>query len=159
MGFQHRYGTHHIPWDSDPDSPQAVAMLKPYIDYAQKHNMEIDEESFNRFVQENHMEPCSLELWAPSERRHGDLCFCGDLYHENEEFTIYAMECEGDMSTRKGKINKVIKLMVAAGPIMCNDFATQCDIYDEVGIDSDTFTDQEVQYIESEVTKRLVYGY
>ena len=47
--------------------------------------------------------------------------------------------------------------MAAAGP-MCNDFATQCDIYDEVGIDSDTFTDQEVEYIESEVAKR-VYGY
>lgn len=73
-------------------------------------------------------------------------------------FNLYAMECEGELSTRQGKINKVIKLMVAAGP-MCNDFATQCKIYDEVGIDSDTFTDQEVQYIESEVAKRLVYGY
>lgn len=72
-------------------------------------------------------------------------------------FNLYALECEGETATRQGKINKVIKLMVAAGP-MCNDFVTQCDIYDEVGIDSDTFTDQEVEYIESEVAKR-VYGY
>lgn len=76
---------------------------------------------------------------------------------EREAFNLYAMECEGLLPTRQGKINQVIKLMVAAGP-MCNDFATQCDIYDEVGIDSDTFTDQEVEYIESEVAKR-VYGY
>lgn len=74
-----------------------------------------------------------------------------------EAFNLYAMECEGLLPTRQGKINQVIKLMVAAGP-MCNDFATQCDIYNKVGIDSDTFTDQEVEYIESEVAKR-VYGY
>ena len=76
---------------------------------------------------------------------------------ERESFNLYAMECEGLLPTRQGKINQVIKLMVAAGP-MCNDFATQCDIYDKVGIDSDTLTDQEIQYIESEVAKR-VYGY
>ena len=76
----------------------------------------------------------------------------------SDVFWAYAMECEGDLPTRQGKINKVIKLMVAAGP-MCNDFATQCKIYDKVGIDSNTFTDQEVQYIESEVAKRLVHSY
>lgn len=76
---------------------------------------------------------------------------------ETTAFNLYALECEGETTTRRGKINKVIKLMVAAGP-MCNDFATQCRIYDEVGIDSDTFTDQEVSYIESEVAKR-VYSY
>jgi hypothetical protein len=90
---------------------------------------------------------CDYAIWAPANR--------GEVV--NEAFSLYAMECEGDTTTRRGKINKVIKLMVAAGP-MRNDFATQCDIYDEVGIDSDTFTDQEVEYIESEVAKR-VYGY
>lgn len=84
-------------------------------------------------------------------------CYRGSAI-ETTAFNLYALECEGETDTRQGKINKVIKLMVAAGP-MCNDFATQCDIYDEVGIDSDTFTDQEVEYIESEVAKRLVYGY
>lgn len=92
---------------------------------------------------------CGATIWAPSTHGH---------FVEDRAFSLYAMECEGDIPTRQGKINQVIKLMVAAGP-MCNNFATQCDIYDEVGIDSDTFTDQEVQYIESEVAKRLVYGY
>ena len=91
---------------------------------------------------------CGATIWAPSTHGH---------FVEDRAFSLYAMECEGDIPTRQGKINQVIKLMVAAGP-MCNDFATQCDIYDEVGIDSDTFTDQEVEYIESEVAKR-VYGY
>jgi hypothetical protein len=45
--------------------------------------------------------------------------------------------------------------MVAAGPVMCNDFATQCRIYDEVGIDSDTLSDAECDYIVREVAKRL----
>lgn len=84
-------------------------------------------------------------------------CYRGNPV-ETTAFNLYALECEGETTTRQGKINKVIKLMVAAGP-MCNDFATQCGIYDEVGINSDTFTDQEVQYIESEVAKRLVYSY
>lgn len=92
---------------------------------------------------------CGATIFSPSLNPH---------FVEDRAFSLYAMEHEGDIPTRQGKINKVIKLMVAAGP-MCNDFATQCDIYDEVGIDSDTFTDQEVQYIESEVAKRLVHGY
>ena len=73
----------------------------------------------------------------------------------NPLFMAHAMEQEGDMSTRTGKIQKVIKLMVAAGPDRCNDFQVQCAIYDEVGIDSDTFTDSEVNYIQREVAKRL----
>ena len=73
----------------------------------------------------------------------------------NPLFMAHAMEQEGDMSTRTGKIQKVIKLMVAAGPTRCNDFSVQCRIYDEVGIDSDTFSDSEVNYIQREVAKRL----
>lgn len=98
----------------------------------------------------DHGNRCGATLWAPDPPR--------GHFVEDRAFSLYAMECEGEIPTRQGKINQVIKLMVAAGP-MCNDFATQCDIYDEVGIDSDTFTDQEVQYIESEVAKRIVYGY
>ena len=99
---------------------------------------------------------CTMELWAPG-RRYDDCQFHdGDIrLHENEEFTMFAMECEGDLLTRRGKINKVIKLLVAAGPEDCTDFDVQCAIYDSVGIDSDTFTDDEVKYIEEEVTKRL----
>ena len=68
---------------------------------------------------------------------------------------LYAMEQEGDLPTRTGKIQKVIKLLAAQGPILCNDFKTQCEIYDLVGIDSDTFTEREINYIQREVAKRL----
>lgn len=88
---------------------------------------------------------CGATLWSPSLDGH---------FVEDRAFSLYAMECEGDTSTRQGKINKVIKLMAAAGS-MCNDFDMQCQIYDEVGIDSDTFTDEEVEYIEREVAKRV----
>lgn len=71
---------------------------------------------------------------------------------ENTEFLLYAMECEGDLSTRQSKINKVIKLLAATEDP--NNFETQCRIYDEVGIDSDTFTEDEVQFIIREVARR-----
>ena len=69
-------------------------------------------------------------------------------------FMAYAMECEGDLPTRQGKINQIIKMLSAAADP--NDFATQCRIYDEVGIDSDTFTDNEINYIEKEVARRCL---
>jgi hypothetical protein len=71
---------------------------------------------------------------------------------EDIVFTLFAMECEGDIDTRQGKIKKVIKLLAAAEDP--NDFETQCRIYDEVGIDSDTFTEDEVQFIIREVARR-----
>lgn len=85
---------------------------------------------------------------------------CGQLHHSFDTTFIasnvylgYAAECEGDNLTREGKINKIIKLLAASDNP--NDFAIQCAIYDEVGIDSDTFTDQEIEYIQQEVAKRL----
>lgn len=87
---------------------------------------------------------CSAVLYAP---------FIRNLV-ENRAFSLYAMECEGDIPTRLGKINNIINLMVAAGP-ECNNFEVQCAIYDAVGFDSDTLTNQEVKYIEEEVAKRL----
>lgn len=84
-------------------------------------------------------------IWAP--------CYRGPV--ENTAFTLYAMEKEGQLPTRQGKINQVINKLVAAGPLRCNDFSVQCRIYDEVGIDSDTFTVEEMRYIEREVAKRL----
>lgn len=99
---------------------------------------------------------CPLELQAPWYRFDDCGPHQGDHFiHENEAFTMYAMECEGDMLTRRGKIEKVIRLLAECGPTGCNDFDVQCQIYDDVGIDSDTFTDEEVKYIEEEVAKRL----
>ena len=70
----------------------------------------------------------------------------------NTAFWLYAMEQEGDLPTRQGKIQKVIKLLAqSADP---NDFATQCAVYNAARIDSDTFTDAEVSYIEREVARR-----
>ena len=89
---------------------------------------------------------CGATIFSPSLNPH---------FVEDRAFSLYAMECEGDIPTRQGKLNQIIKLMVAAGPIMCNDFATQCHIYDEVGIDSDTLSDAECDYIVREVAKRL----
>lgn len=83
---------------------------------------------------------CAASLWAPSTSPH---------FTEDRAFSLYAMDC-----TRKQQIEKVIDLMAAQGD-QCNDFEIQCQIYDIVGIDSDTFTEQEVNYIEREVGKRL----
>lgn len=99
----------------------------------------------NMSMQGDTMQRCGATLWAPSLEPH---------FVEDRAFTCYAMECEGDLPTRKGKINKVIKLLSAAADP--NDFPTQCRIYDEVGIDSDTFTDEEVDYIQKEVARRCL---
>ena len=89
-----------------------------------------------------------------------DYAGCGQLHHgfdatfiASNAYLGYAAECEGDNFTREGKINKVIKLLAASDNP--NDFATQCAIYDAVGIDSDTFTEQEVEYIQKEVARCL----
>lgn len=74
---------------------------------------------------------------------------------ESMGFWLYAMEQDGELPTRQGKINKVIKLLAqSADP---NDFATQCAVYNAARIDSDTFTDSEINYIEREVARRRGY--
>lgn len=88
---------------------------------------------------------CGATLWTPN---------LNPNFTEDRAFSLYAMECEGNIPTRRGKINNIINLMVAAGPA-CNNFEVQCAIYDAVGFDSDTLTNQEVKYIEEEVAKRL----
>lgn len=85
------------------------------------------------------MSNCPLELWAPDHRSHIN----------NTAFTLYAMECEDDLNTRQSKLNKVVKLLLQeADPY---NFEAQCCIYDEVGIDSDTFTDEEVNWLERQL--------
>ena len=85
---------------------------------------------------------CPFEVWAPDYRSHMN----------NTAFSLYAMESEGDLPTRRGKIEKVIKELLASDDP--SDFQVQCAIYDKVGIDSDTFTDEEINYIETEVARR-----
>ena len=74
---------------------------------------------------------------------------------ESMGFWLYAMEQDGELPTRQGKINKVIKLLAqSADP---NDIATQCAVYNAARIDSDTFTDSEINYKEREVARRRGY--
>ena len=88
---------------------------------------------------------CGATLWSPSLKRH---------FVEDRAFSLYAMECEGEIPTRLGQLNQVVKLMVDVGSVR-DDFDVQCQIYDIVGIDSDTFSDEEIRYMESEIAKRL----
>ena len=83
-----------------------------------------------------------MDLWAPDNRSHMN----------NTAFSLFAMESEGDLPTRRGKIERVINELVASDNP--GDFAVQCAIYDKVGIDSDTFTEEEISYIENEVIRR-----
>ena len=97
-----------------------------------------------RYVDDNIVR-FGVPIWTPN---------LNPNFIDDRAFTLYAMEQSGDLPTRRGKINNIINLMVAAGP-ECNNFEVQCAIYDTVGFDSDTLTNQEVKYIEEEVAKRL----
>ena len=88
---------------------------------------------------------CGATLWSPTLKEH---------FVEDRAFSLYAMECEGEIPTRLGKLNQVVKLMVDVGSVR-DDFDVQCQIDDIVGIDSDTFSDEEIRYMESEIAKRL----
>ena len=70
-------------------------------------------------------------------------------------FMMYAAESEGDIPTRRGKIQRLIKELAAAGYPKCDDFNYQCQLYNEIGIDSDTFTEKEINYIQKEEAKRV----
>ena len=53
---------------------------------------------------------------------------------------------------RISRIERLISLLVITDNP--NDFATQCEVYKIVGIDSDTFTTDEIAYIEMEIARR-----
>lgn len=64
---------------------------------------------------------------------------------DNVAFTLYAMECEGDLDTRQGKINRFIKeLREARYPIF---EARQAAIAAECGLDFYDLSEQELAYI------------
>ena len=77
---------------------------------------------------------CPFDIWAPDHR-----CSMNNL-----AFSAYTV--------RQQQIEDVInRLAAAADP---NDFATQIAIYEVVNIDSDTFSKDEIAYIENEVVRR-----
>jgi hypothetical protein len=68
-------------------------------------------------------------------------------------FMMYAAECEGDMPTRTGKINRFIKLLAAApNP---NDLTVQSRVAKNCDIDLYSLNLTERKYIESEVNRLL----
>ncbi len=71
-----------------------------------------------------------------------------DDRNEQMSFNLFAMNQE-----RKKQIEKVISYLAASADP--NDFATQCAAYDYAGIDSDSFEDDEVKYIEKEVARKF----
>lgn len=123
MGFQDRYSTKYIPFDE--------ASQMAY------------EAECNRRIWGDNSSRCGATIWTPN---------LNPNFVEDRAFSLYAMECEGELPTRRGKLNQVVKMLIAAGP-EANDFAKQCEIYDAVGIDSDTFTDDEIIYITREVER------
>lgn len=68
-------------------------------------------------------------------------------------FMLYAAETEGDIPTRRGKIQKAIKLLAQSGNP--NSLATQENIFSLVGLNSDSLSDSEISYMESEI-ERLI---
>ena len=66
----------------------------------------------------------------------------------------YAMECEGDLPTRAGQINKAIKMLKAAEDPM----EEQYEIFAECGINIRSLTTRERNKIENAVGKVNGYG-
>ena len=71
---------------------------------------------------------------------------------ESKAEKLYCIESFGDMPTRRGKIEKLIRLLSKESNPW--DFGVQCRLYNQVGIDSDTFTPEEERYIVNEVSKK-----
>lgn len=68
--------------------------------------------------------------------------------------TNFWKDAEIGYMARQSQIEEVINRL-AANPSQCNDFDFQCHIYDEVGFDSDTLTESEIEYITQSIGKRL----
>lgn len=75
------------------------------------------------------------------------------MWNKDPAFFLYAMECEGDLNTKRGKMNKVIKLLCAADDP--NDPEEQASAFEEAGLDIEDLSQEEIDYIVSEVETRL----
>lgn len=69
----------------------------------------------------------------------------------DKTFVLYAMEQEGDLNTRQGRINRAIKMLAANSNR--NDSDVQDNIFETCGVDN--FTQKELKYIHKEVAKRI----
>lgn len=64
---------------------------------------------------------------------------------------LYVAEEEGNIPTRRGKMNKVIKLILE-NP---EDVSSYIDKFEEAGLDISTMTKSEMEYITKEINRRL----
>ena len=56
---------------------------------------------------------------------------------------------------RQAQLDKIVDLMIDTGKD-CNVPVFQQQIFNRVGIDSDTFSNAEIEYMEKEIEKRLM---
>lgn len=57
-------------------------------------------------------------------------------------------------AARQAQLDEVADKLAAYGSD-CNDFDIQQRVYDEVGIDSDTFTDSEIEYLQARIARKV----
>ena len=65
----------------------------------------------------------------------------------------YQMECAGDLPTRRGKIEKIIRLLAETGDP--NNLETQNRIFTSVGLDIEDLSDDEIEYMETEIARKM----
>lgn len=68
-------------------------------------------------------------------------------FNDNAAFCCYIAETE----LRKQKIEKIIQKLAAAGEYLAYDFTYQCKVYDSLNFDSDTLTEEEINYMEQKL--------
>ena len=96
----------------------------------------------NNFIPGDKGERCGATIWAPHVK---------EDFVEDRAFSLFAMETEGDISTRRGKIQKLIACLAEFDDP--DDENAQEMAFNSAGIDF-TLTDSEQRYVVSEVRKR-----
>ena len=65
----------------------------------------------------------------------------------------YQMECVGDIPTKRGKMEKIIRLLAETGDP--NNLETQNRIFTSVGLDIEDLSDDEIEYMETEIARKM----
>lgn len=65
----------------------------------------------------------------------------------------YQMECVGDLPTRRGKIEKIIRLLAETSDP--NNLGVQNRIFTSVGLDIEDLSNDEIEYMETEIARKM----
>ena len=65
----------------------------------------------------------------------------------------YQMECVGDIPTKRGKMEKIIRLLAETDDP--NNLEVQNNIFTSVGLNIEDLTSAEIQYMENEIARRI----